>query len=51
MPDFDMSPYAAYVWPAWGVSALVLLALGLDSWRRARRWRRAAQEARPEREP
>jgi len=24
MPDLDMSPYAAFVWPAWGISALVL---------------------------
>ena len=24
MPDLDMSPYAAFVWPAWGLSALVL---------------------------
>ena len=24
MPDLDMSPYGAFVWPAWGVSALVL---------------------------
>ncbi|WP_287106380.1 heme exporter protein CcmD, partial [Brevundimonas sp.] len=23
MLDLDMSPYAAFVWPAWGVSALV----------------------------
>ena len=24
MLDLDMTPYAAFVWPAWGVSALVL---------------------------
>lgn len=35
--------YAAYVWPAWSLSAAVLLGLALDSLRRARRWRRAAE--------
>ncbi|WP_428151384.1 heme exporter protein CcmD [Brevundimonas sp.] len=24
MLDLDMSPYAAFVWPAWAISALVL---------------------------
>lgn len=24
MIDLDMSPYAAFVWPAWGLTALVL---------------------------
>ena len=27
MLDLDMTPYAAFVWPAWGISALVLSAL------------------------
>ena len=27
MLDLDMTPYAAFVWPAWGVSALVLIVL------------------------
>ena len=27
MPDLDMGKYAAFVWPAWGISALVLGAL------------------------
>ena len=27
MLDLDMTPYAAFVWPAWAVSALVLTAL------------------------
>ena len=27
MLDLDMAPYAAFVWPAWGVSPLVLIAL------------------------
>jgi heme exporter protein CcmD len=35
--------YAAYVMPAWGLSALVLLAMTVDSLRRASKWRRAAK--------
>ena len=27
MLDLDMSPYAAFVWPAWGLTVLVLGAL------------------------
>ena len=27
MPDLDMTPYAAFVWGAYGVSALVLVGL------------------------
>jgi len=32
-----MGGYAAYVWPAFGFAAVVLLALALQSWRAARR--------------
>jgi len=35
--------YAAYVIPAWGLSALVLLAMTVDSLWRASKWRRAAE--------
>ncbi|WP_307369021.1 heme exporter protein CcmD [Brevundimonas sp. SORGH_AS_0993] len=35
-----MSPYAAFVWPAWGVSALVLAALTVRAFAASRRWRR-----------
>ena len=42
MPDFDMSPYAAFVWPAWGVSALVLGLLVARVAVSARRWNREA---------
>ncbi|KQS57417.1 heme exporter protein CcmD [Brevundimonas sp. Leaf363] len=27
MLDLDMAPYAAFVWPAWGISVVVLGAL------------------------
>ncbi len=30
---FAMGGYAAYVWPAYGVSALALIALAVVSWR------------------
>ncbi|HVJ42245.1 MAG TPA: heme exporter protein CcmD [Dongiaceae bacterium] len=31
-----MGGYAAYIWPAYGVAALVLIAFAIDSWRRVR---------------
>ena len=40
MPDFDMTPYAAYVWPAWGLSLVALGALTLRQLLAARRWKR-----------
>ena len=36
--------YAAYVWPAYGLSAAVLLWLVADTLARARRWRREAEQ-------
>ena len=41
MLDLDMSPYAAFVWPAWGISALVLGAVAARALIAARRWARA----------
>jgi heme exporter protein D len=53
---FAMGGYAAYVWPAYGFAALVLIALLVQSWRSARRReaeleqvRRLARPARPSR--
>jgi len=40
MPDLDMSPYAAFVWPAWAISALVLAALAVRAVVASRRWKR-----------
>jgi len=40
MIDLDMGSYAAFVWPAWGISALVLGALVVRALRAARRWSR-----------
>jgi heme exporter protein D len=35
--NFDMSPYGAYVWPAYGVTALVLIGATVWTWAA---WRR-----------
>lgn len=43
MFDFDMSPYAAFVWPCWAISALVLGGLVARVAVSARRWRREAE--------
>jgi heme exporter protein D len=39
MPDLDMSPYAAFVWPAWAISTLVLAALVIRAAIASRRWK------------
>jgi len=56
MFDFDAGKYAAFVWPAYAITALVFAVLIADSFARARRWREAvrrlekdaAQARRPE---
>lgn len=40
MLDLDMTPYAAFVWPAWGVSALVLTVLTVRAVVASRKWKR-----------
>ena len=40
---FEAGKYAVYVWPAYGLTALVLGAAVLEALLRARRWRRAAE--------
>ncbi|MFN7128498.1 MAG: heme exporter protein CcmD [Brevundimonas sp.] len=40
MLDLDMAPYAAFVWPAWGFSALVLAALVVRAVIASRKWKR-----------
>ena len=50
MLDLDMSPYAAFVWPAWGISAVVLVALTARALIAARRWKaelRKLEDQRP----
>ena len=43
MLDFNAGKYAVFVWPAYGLTALVFIVLIIDSLSRARRWRRAAR--------
>ena len=42
MLDFDAGKYAAFVWPAYGLTALVLVGLIADTLLRSHRWRREA---------
>ena len=39
MLDLDMGKYAVYVWPAWGISVVVLAALAVRALIAARRWK------------
>ncbi len=41
--------YAAYIWPAYAVSALAFVWMVLDTLIRARRWRRRAERLEDER--
>ena len=53
MLHLDMGKYAAFIWPAYGITALALLWMIFDSLGRARRWRiqaskpQAGAKARP----
>lgn len=38
MIDLDMGAYAAFVWPAWGISAAVLAVLAVRALIASRRW-------------
>jgi heme exporter protein D len=44
MIDLDMSPYAAFVWPAWTISGVVLAALVVRAAAAARRWKAALRD-------
>jgi len=39
MLDLDMSPYAAFVWPAWGISAFVLGTVVAGALAASRKWK------------
>ena len=45
MLDLDMTPYAVFVWSAWGISALVLGAVAARTLIAARRWSSALKAA------
>ena len=50
-PNFDVGRYAVFIWPAYGVSALVLSGLLFESLWRAARWRKAAEAEREDAAP
>ena len=39
MLDFDASPYGAYVWPAFAITALVFIGMIVSALSHARHWR------------
>ena len=43
MLDFNAGKYAAFVWPAYALSVIVIGGLVADTLARARRWRRAVE--------
>jgi heme exporter protein D len=42
--NLDMGRYAIFVWPAYGVTAVIFAGMIIDSLARARRWRRRAED-------
>jgi heme exporter protein D len=48
--DFDTGKYAAYIWPAFGATFLVLAAITIDTLWRARHWRREAERLQAEKD-
>lgn len=45
-PNLEVGRYAVFIWPAYAITAVTLLALVVDSLARAARWRKAAKEGR-----
>ncbi len=46
-PNLDVGRYAVFIWPAYAITGLTLVALVVDSLLRAARWRKAAEAERP----
>ena len=51
MSVLDAGKYAAFIWPAYGVTALGFAWMVVDSLARGRRWRREAERLDKAREP
>jgi heme exporter protein D len=56
MLDLDMSPYGAFVWPAWAITVIILGAVVIRAVLYSRRWkaelkRLEAEDAQPEAAP
>jgi heme exporter protein D len=47
MPDLDAGRYAAFVWPAFAITALVFAGMIVSALAHARRWRRRAERDDP----
>ena len=50
MLDLDPGPYAAFIWPAYGLTALAFLGMIASSLNHARRWRKKAESLTRDRE-
>jgi heme exporter protein D len=44
MPDLHAGKYAAYIWPAYAITALVFAIMIVGALSYARRWRRRAEQ-------
>ena len=44
MPDLHTGKYAAFVWPAYGLTALVFVILVVGALGYSRRWRKRAED-------
>jgi heme exporter protein D len=42
-PNLELGRYAAYIWPPYLISALVIAALAVDTLLRTRRWKREVE--------
>jgi len=51
MFDFDMGKHAAYVWPAWGATVLVLVALAVRAVMQSLRMKRELARLEADRKP
>jgi len=47
MLDLDAGKYAAFVWPAYAITALVFLGMIVFALNQSRRWRKRAEKTRP----
>ncbi len=43
MPDLETGRYAAFIWPAYAITALVFAGLAAAALSHARRWRKRAE--------
>jgi heme exporter protein D len=48
--DFDTGKYAVFIWPAFGISFVVLAAIIIDTLWRARHWRLEAERLQAEKD-